>query len=178
MASVISWHNKQVSKKPEQAAPPAKSGFNCQKAHLPCIMGGKCVEGNVVYQGAVTRHDTGHTDFYTGLSEPSWKLRYGNHKQNFKNNTRANRTATCLSKHIWKLKDKNIQYSLKFKQLAKAPAFNPVTNICRLCLTEKYFLMFKSGGANINHRSEFFSACRHKAKLLLFAPEKKARPKT
>ena len=40
--------------------------------------GGKCVKGNVVYQGAVTRQDTGQTDFYTGVSESSWKLRYNN----------------------------------------------------------------------------------------------------
>ena len=65
------------------------------------------------------------------------------------------------------LKDKNIEYSLKFKQLAKAPAFNLVTNTCRLCLTVKYFIMFKAKGANINSRSEFYSACRHKQKLLL-----------
>ena len=178
MKQMISRHSKKVSAAPPASDPPAKSGCNCQKAHLPCIMGGKCVEGNVVYQGAVTRKDTGQTDYYTGVSEPSWKLRWGNHKQNFKTDTKANRTATCLAKHIWKLKDKNVGYSLKFKQLAKAPAFNPVTNTCRLCLTEKYFLMFKEDGANINHRSEFYSACRHKTKLLLCNQAKKARPKS
>ena len=99
-------------------------------------MAGKCVEGNVVYQGDVTRQDTGHTDYYTDLSEPSWKLRLGNHKQNLKNDTKANRAATCLAKHIGMLEDKNIGYSLQFKQLAKAPAFSPVTNTCRLCLRE------------------------------------------
>ena len=56
-----------------------------------------CLKGNLVYQGGVTRLDTGHTDFYIGVSEPSWKLRYGKHKQKFKNDKRANRTATCLS---------------------------------------------------------------------------------
>ena len=32
---------------------------------------------------------------------------------------------------------------------------------------EKYFIMFKPEGANMNSRTEFFGACRHKAKLLL-----------
>ena len=178
MGQVISRHNKQVSSKVKETIP-ARPDCNCQKAHLPCIMGGKCVPGNVIYQGAVTRKDTGNTDFYTGLSEPSWKLRYGNHKQNFKVDTQKNRTATCLAKHIWMLKDKNVDYTLKFKQLAQASAFNPVTGMCRLCLTEKFFIMFKPEGANINHRSEFFSACRHKTKQLLCppAPAKKPRPK-
>ena len=138
-------------------------------------MGGKCKPGNVVYQGRVTRQDTGHTDFYTGLSEPSWKLRWGNHKHNIENE--SERTATCLSKHIWDLKDKNVPYELKFKQLAIAPAYNPVTNICRLCLTEKYFIMFKPEGANINSRSEFFSSCRHRISRLL-CPSTRGRPKT
>ena len=136
-------------------------------------MGGKCVAGNVIYEGAVTRQDTGQTEYYTGLSEPSWKLRWNNHKTNFKIDTKANRTATCLSKHIWKLKDKQIKYSIKFKQLAKASSFNPVNSTCRLCLTEKYFIMFKPEGATINSRDEFFSSCRHKTKLLLCQPHKK-----
>ena len=47
------------------------------------------------------------------------------------------------------LKDQNIEYSLKFKQLVQASPFNPVTGMCRLCLSEKYFIMFKPDGANI-----------------------------
>ena len=178
MAEVISRHNKQTSKKSDNIVVSEKKECNCQKAHLPCIMGGKCVPGSVIYQGAVTRHDTGETDYYTGLSEPSWKLRWGNHKQNFKTDTKSNRTATCLAKHIWKLKDSNINYSLKFKQLAQAPAYNPVTDTCRLCLTEKYFIMFHPEGANINSRTEFFSACRHKSKHLLCTQLKKAKTKS
>ena len=175
MASVISRHNKQVIKESQKEPPVTKPDklCNCNKASLPCVMGGKCVEGSVIYEGAVTRLDTGQTEFYTGLSEPSWKLQWNNHKTNFKNDTQANRTATCLSKHIWKLKDKKISYTIKFKQLGKASSFNPVTNQCRLCLAEKYFIMFKPEGANINCRSEFWSFCRYKSKLLLCQPHKK-----
>ena len=140
---------------------------------MPCVVGGKCVPGNVVYEGAVTRLDTGTTDFYTGLSEPSWKLRWNNHKANFKTDSKANRTATCLSKHIWKLQDKNIKYSIKFKQLAITTSFNPVTSICQLCLTEKYLIMFKPEGATLNSRTEFNSSCRHKTKHLLCQPHRK-----
>ena len=124
-------------------------------------------------------YNTGKTDYYTGLSEPSWKLRYANHKQNFKTDNQQNRTATCLSKHIWMLQDQNIDYSLKFKQIVEAQAFNPVKRMCRLCLSEKYLIMFKLEG-DINARSEIFSACRHKTKLLLCPPfpMKKATPKS
>ena len=34
-------------------------------------------------------------DSYNRLSELSWKLRYGNHKANFKTDTQQNGTATC-----------------------------------------------------------------------------------
>ena len=127
----------------------------------------------MIYQGAVTRHDTGETDYYTGLSEPSWKLRWSNHKQNIKTDTKSNRTATCLAKHIRKLQDSNINYSLKFKHLPQAPAYNPVTDKGQLCLTEKYFIMFHPEGANINSRTEFFSAYQHKSKHLLCPQLKK-----
>ena len=59
--------------------------------------GGKCLPGDVVYQGVVTREDNGHTDYYTGLSQPSWKLRYANHKQNFKTDTQGLRAFRILS---------------------------------------------------------------------------------
>ena len=175
MAQMVTKHNTKIMNKFQNTTPNPKptKECNCSKSNLPCVMGGKCVPGNVIYKGAVTRQDTGETEFYTGLSEPSWKLRWNNHKANFKTDTKANRTATCLSKHVWKLKDKNIKYSMNFEQLAQAPSFNPVSNTCRLCLTEKYFIMFKPEGATINHRDEFFSSCRHKTKHLLCQPHKK-----
>ena len=61
----------------------------------------------MIYEGAVTRQDTGHTEYYKG---PSWKLQWNNYKTNFKVDTNANQTITCISKHIWKLKDKQINY--------------------------------------------------------------------
>ena len=78
------------------------------------------------------------------------------------------------------LKDQHIEYSLKLKQLVQASPFNPITGICRLCLSEKYIIMFKPDGANINNRTEFLSACRHKTELFLWPPGliKKPGPKT
>ena len=171
MQQVISRHNTKILNKNIKVKPKKKPDCNCQKANLPCIAGGKCVPGNVVYQGNVTRLDTGHVDTYTGLSEPSFKLRWGNHKASLTHESQ--RTDTCLSSHIWDLKDEKIPYTLEFKQLTQAPGYNPITNQCRLCLSEKYFIMFKPEGATINSRSEFFSSCRHKKGLLLCPPPPK-----
>ena len=166
MSQVIMRHNKKIHTI-SQPAPTIEKECNCQKANLPCIMGGKCKPGNVIYRGSVVRADTGHTDTYTGLTEKSWKLRWGNHKQNFKNPSQQHRTATSLSKHIWSLKDQGIDYSITFKQVDRAPAYNPVTGVCRLCLKEKYYIMFEPDGASINQKSEFYSICMHKFKHLL-----------
>ena len=60
MAKIISRHNhKLMGKIPDQvlAAKPGKD-CNCNQANLPCVMGGKYIPGNVIYKGAVTRHDT------------------------------------------------------------------------------------------------------------------------
>ena len=48
-------------------------------------------------------HDTGDTDFYTGLREPSWKSQWANHKENLKLTQKSNSTAPCIAKHIRKL---------------------------------------------------------------------------
>ena len=37
----------------------------------------------------------------------------------------------------------------------RAPPYNPITNTCRLCLMEKYYIMHTPQNATINKRSEF-----------------------
>ena len=51
--------------------------------------------------------------------------------------------------------------------------FNPATGICRVCLEEKFFIMFCPEGATLNQRSEFFTHCRHFHKFLLSPPPPK-----
>ena len=167
MSQVISRHNKKIISATEPTITTTKKDCNCQKAHLPCVMGGKCTPGNVIYRGLVTRADTGRTDTSTGLSEPSWKERWGNHKQNFKKVEPKHRNAAMLRKHILELKDSDVDYTLSFKQIDRAQAYNPVSGICRLCLKEKYHIMFNSDGNAFNRKSEFYTICMHKFKHLL-----------
>ena len=103
---------------------------------------------------------------YVGVSYPSWKLRYNNHTASFRH--RAKRIESCLAGHIWKLKDEGREaFTLKWRILARVPSYNPSTNSCRLCLMEKYTILFKPELASLNQHEEFFSHCRHKlAKLL------------
>ena len=77
---------------------------------------------------------------------------------------------TTLSNYIWQIKDQDIQYNLEWEVVSKGADFNPATGICGVCNLEKFFIMFKPGGASLNQRSEFFTHCRHYRKFLLCPP--------
>ena len=102
---------------------------------------------------------------YVGVSGPSWKLRYGNHKASFTHSTK--RKQTRLAGYIWSLKDEGIEPNVKWRILARCQPYRASNNTCRLCLREKFILMHKPGEATINSRDEFFSGCLHKHSLLL-----------
>ena len=102
---------------------------------------------------------------YTGLTRNTFKKRYNGHRYTF--NHRDVPNSTTLSTHLWKLTDMNKNYDMKWNILDRAPDFNPVTRKCRLCLKEIFYIMFQPEGATLNKRSELFSTCRHRLRLLL-----------
>ena len=69
---------------------------------------------------------------------------------------------TTLSSHIWDLKNKNENYNIRWSVIDRAKDFNPATKKCRLCLKEKFYIIFQPDGATLNQRSELFSSCRHR----------------
>ena len=99
------------------------------------------------------------------MTEGPFKVRYRNHKHDFKNESK--RSATCLSEHIWALKDRQIEFSIKWRFLKLLRSYSPTSGKCDLCLGEKHFIIFNPKGATINKRSEIATTCRHKAKFLL-----------
>ena len=64
----------------------------------------------MIYQAKVARLDSNTTESYIVLCETDFKTRYSNQKASIKNNTKRN--ATELSKHIWKLKEQDVDYKL------------------------------------------------------------------
>ena len=143
-----------------------KRTCNCRGGPGNCPLGGRCLaEKSVVYYCKVTRLDNNTCEYYTGLTEGAFKYRLYGHNSSFKSNKQKN--STKLSKHIWWLKSNNIAYQLEWKILGKAKSYNPVTRVCRLCLLEKYFIMYKPETATLNSRDEIFNPCRHKWKFML-----------
>ena len=74
-----------------------------------CPMDGKCNAESIIDQDEVTSQTNRET--YIGLCDTAFKLRYRNHTSSFRNE--GCRNATELSKHVWTLKDQNIQYNKK-----------------------------------------------------------------
>ena len=58
-------------------------------------------------------------------------------------------------------------YFITWALVARAKAYSPTSDSCRLCLKEKSLIMLKPEWAMLNSRDEFFIHCRHKNKLLL-----------
>jgi hypothetical protein len=51
MAQMVTRHNTKIMSKSQDTTPDPKpiKECNCNKSNLPCVMGGKCVAGNVIY---------------------------------------------------------------------------------------------------------------------------------
>jgi hypothetical protein len=127
-----------------------------------CPLENQCLSSNIVYQATVKSKDKEET--YIGITENTFKTRYGNHKQSFKAEKYKNQTE--LSKYIWKLKENNEDFKISWKIIKKAAAYNNVSKTCNLCLTEKMMILCHTNLASLNTRVELVDSCRHKSKFL------------
>ena len=59
-----------------------------------------------------------------------------------------------------------IQFELSWRLKDSATPYNAASKRCRLCLKEKWHILFKADGATLNRRSEIFNSCMHKSNLL------------
>ena len=129
-------------------------------------MDGNCLVTNVVYAATVETLDVMdeavEEKSYTGLAE-TWKARFYQHRSSF-NHRHVNQTS--LSNHIWKLRDQDLEWRLTWGVLGHARPYNPVTGLCRLCLLEKYFILY-GDKATLNKRTEIYGWCHHKSKYFL-----------
>ena len=163
MGQVLSRHNhKVVNQEQVQQTPP---GFNCQGGLAVCPLNGACQTASLVYEATVTRLDNHIQETYTGLTERTFKIRYGEHKFDFRHQSKEH--SSTLSTYIWKLKKQNIPYTISWQVITKSRSFDPTTRSCQLCLKEKYFIMFRPEGASLNKRRELYATCRHRLKPLL-----------
>ena len=174
MGSHISKHNSKILRqenKPKATSPPK---CNCQKSRKQdCPIPGECNQKGVIYQAKIISDGGKNIQTYVGLAK-NFKSRYSKHKASMETPTPEN--STTLSNHFLKEQSlgKKPYVSWKFLK-TNIPDFNPVSNTCKLCLNEKFQILFKPDSATLNSRSEILSACRHKRSLLLVPPDPKSK---
>ena len=128
-----------------------------------CPLDGKCLVECIVYEATVST--TNQTNTYFGLAEGSFKSRYNNHTKSFR--LRRYEHDIELSKHIWSLKDSNIEFNLKWRIKTKATPCKCGSRKCDLCLAEKVAIAWFKGVGLLNKRTELISKCRHRNKFIL-----------
>ena len=144
MRREISKHNNNILKGGENgAAVQELHDCNCRplKRRETCkVMPGiGCKVANVVYKATVTRADTSQVETYTGSTAQTMKERWNGHMSDIRHPEKA---GTGLSQDIHKLTGQGLGYILQWEILKKAPPWNPITNICRLCILEKHHILF------------------------------------
>ena len=173
LKQIIDGANKRKSQQEPANSTASTNNCNCRKPD-ECPLQKQCTTSGIVYQATVTVKGTNQTATYVGMTETSFKLRYANHKQSFKQE--RYRTQTELSKHIWSLKDAKTTYDTKWRILQRARPYSTGSKKCNLCTAEKYYILCKPEMASLNTRAQMVSTCIHRKKHLLTYATQSPRP--
>ena len=163
IGNIINSHNRKILQKSNANTAQA---CNCKKFECP-VKDQKltCRTESVIYEATVKAEDNSEEEkTYIGLTGMEFKQRHYQHRHDFQNENK--RESTELSKHIWKLKDKNINYNIRWKIIKQVPKIKNGNQMCRLCITEAAIIM-KSKIGRLNKRTEVMNKCRHTNKFLL-----------
>ena len=117
----------------------------------------------LVYKAYVITNKDSH--IYYGASDGEFKSRYNNHTNSFRR--RHHEEDTELSKHMWKLQDKGINFKVKWSAAAYASTYRCGLSRCDLSLTEKYVTARANHKNLLNKRTELISKCYQKNKYIL-----------
>ena len=168
-ANIIKSCNQKILNENNEASD--KKKCSCRSKNL-CPLDGVCLTKNIIYKATVTT-SSGNARTYIGMTEHEFKTRYNNHKLSFKDRKQSH--DTVLSKHIWDLKDGNIDYEINRHIIKRASAYKGKPSRCNLCLAEKLCILTAQNASLLNKKSELVTKCRHKNKFFV-ATNKKKRP--
>ena len=111
---------------------------------------------NIIYKATVTTNSTNDTKHYIGVTGTTFKERYANRTSSFRHKKDSNKTE--LSKHIWKLKENNQDYTIKWSILKHAISYTGGSKRCNLCLEEKFCILKDINKDNLINKKAKFSA--------------------
>ena len=95
----------------------------------------------------------------------TFKARWNGHNSDMR--LISGRSKTKLSTHAWSLKDSSTDFDVDWDYIERATIFKPITKKCRLCLKEKYHIMYNPNSSTLNKRQEIFNTCRQRKQKLL-----------
>ena len=102
--------------------------------------------------------------YYCGTCENTFKKPYNNHKYYFRNKSREKNNK--LSKYVWELKEKNINYFINWDIPMKAQKYVCGSQKCDLCICEK--ILFARVYPNVLlKRVELVFKCSYKNRFTL-----------
>ena len=131
---------------------------NCWQKNT-CPLNRNCCQSSLIYQVTVTSKDNSTTETYIGLTENDFKTRYRNHTASFQHTKLRN-----SSKHVWTLKDININHYISWSTLSSRSSYNSANKRCNLCLKEKLLIICLSELSSLNKGNELMSSCHHRNK--------------
>ena len=159
MANIVKQHNRKVlNGDGEKQTKPC----NCRDKSN-CPLNGECLATNVIYEAKLTTTDS--TMLYYGTSENEFKYRYNNHTKSFRHVKYRNESE--LSKAVWKLKNENKEFTLKWSIAKRAAPYKAGSKRCDLCLSEKFCIIRSCSKELLNKRNELISKCRHRNKFVI-----------
>ena len=162
----ISKHNAKASNdKKENDDDENDRKCNCtRKFKGNCPLQGHCLQKSVIYQAHVTTNDKTMT--YTGMAKNSFKERFYKHNSTIQERP-SKENVTTLSDYVWKLKDRNTPFTIKWSIKTKAYAFSSGGKNCDLCITEKMTILLADPRYSLNQRNELLAKCPHKRRFCL-----------
>ena len=152
--NIIDGHNKKIrddSKKNKEQESQEKT-CNCRKP-ADCPLNGQYLTKSVIYQAAMTTEEDGSKEIYIGLTKNDFKERFNGHKAIFRHSNKRNNAE--LSKYVWKLKDQERQYNIKWAIIRRAKAYDNRSKRCQLCTLKKSAT--SSVALNLGHSANVMS---------------------
>ena len=131
--SIITSHNTRIIRKSQPQDINAEN-CNCRNKHA-CPLQNKCMSKDIVYKATISTGNTQDTKHYIGMTSNTFKELYRNHIKSFTHKKYSNETE--LSKHVWHLKQKKTDFTIKWFIIKKSISYTGGSKRCNLCLDEK-----------------------------------------
>jgi hypothetical protein len=152
--SIITKHNAHIIRN-SQSHNMETGNCNCDNKNTSPLPK-QCLTNNIIYKTTVTTNNTNDTKHYIGITATTFQERHDNHTSSFRHKKDSNKTK--LSKHIWKLKENNQDYTIKWSILKHVISYTGGSKRCNLCLEETFCILKDINKDNLLNKRTIYSS--------------------